>query len=164
MIGQYRWCSSTKADTNTPAVIFSDPCRSRWFIFTKQIIVLFWVIIYSYLQRPFKIGVLETLYTRKTVSESLFNEPATFSIKDSEIDAFLWILRNCQEHQFYKNTLRLLILYLWNIFVTITSKFNASQPKWFFQPFETLKYWNVYMWNQNHVNVRNYSLSSFLIL
>ena len=60
--------------TNTPAVIFSDPSRSRWFIFTKQIIVLLWVIIYSYLQGSFKIGVLKTLYTihrKTTVSESL---------------------------------------------------------------------------------------------
>ena len=59
-------------------IIFSYLCRSRWFIFTKQIIVLFWVIIYSYLQRFFKISVLKILYTihRKiTVSESLFNQP-----------------------------------------------------------------------------------------
>ena len=64
--------------TNTPAVIFSYLCRSTWFIFTKQIIVLFWVIICSYLQRFFKIGVLKTLYTthrKTTVSESLFNQP-----------------------------------------------------------------------------------------
>ena len=73
--------------TNTPAVIFSDPCRSRWFFFTKQIIVLFWVIIYSYLQRSFKIGLLKTLYTihRKTTAlEFRFNETATFLIKGSE--------------------------------------------------------------------------------
>ena len=59
-------------------IIFSYSCRSRWFIFTIQIIVLFWVIIYSYLQRFFKISVLKILYTihRKiTVSESLFNQP-----------------------------------------------------------------------------------------
>ena len=44
----------------------------------------------------FKKGVLKTLYTvhrKTTVSESLLNEPATFLIKDSEIDAFLW---NCE--------------------------------------------------------------------
>ena len=58
-------------------IIFSYPCWSRWFIFTKQIIVLFWVIIYSYLQRFFKISVLKILYTihRKiTVSESLLDQ------------------------------------------------------------------------------------------
>ena len=71
------WHNSTKADKySTPAVIFY-PCRSRWFIFTKQIIVLIWVIIYSYLQRFFKICVLKTLYTiqrKTTVSESPFNQ------------------------------------------------------------------------------------------
>ena len=52
--------------------------RSSWIIFVKQIIVLFWVINYSYFQRFFKIGVFKTLYTihrKTTVSESLFNEP-----------------------------------------------------------------------------------------
>ena len=49
--------------TNTPAVIFSYLCRNRWFIFTKQVIVLLWVIVYSYLQRFFKTGVLKMLYT-----------------------------------------------------------------------------------------------------
>ena len=51
-------------------------------------------------------GVFKTLHTihrKTTVSEYLFNEPvATFLIKDYKIDAFLWTLRNCQEHQFYK--------------------------------------------------------------
>ena len=70
-------------------------------------------------------GVLETpLYTQSTgkqLCRSLFltsQYPATFLIKHCA--AFLWILRNCQEHHFYKNTLKLLILYLWNISVTIT--------------------------------------------
>ena len=97
-------------------------------------------IIYSYLERYFKIGVLKTLYTvhrKTTVSEFVFNETATFLIKESEIDAFLWILRNCQKHQFYKSTLRLLILYLWNI-CNYSIKFNVSYPKWLFQSFETL--------------------------
>ena len=64
--------------TNTPAFIFCYPCRSRWFIFTKQITVLLWVLIYSFLQRFFKINVLKALYTihkKTTVSESLFNKP-----------------------------------------------------------------------------------------
>ena len=59
-------------------IIFSYPCRSRWFIFKKQIIVLFWVIIYSCLERFFKIGVPGTLYTihrKTTVPESFFNHP-----------------------------------------------------------------------------------------
>ena len=94
------WCSSTKADKYSSCYLFL-PCQSRWFISTKQIIILFWVIIYSYLQSFFKIGVLKTLYTmhrKTTVSESLFNHLVSFLIKDSDIDAFLWILQNCQEH------------------------------------------------------------------
>ena len=74
-------------------------------------------------ERSVIICVLKTLYTihmKTAVSGSLFNQPASFLIKDSEIDAFLWVLRNCRGHRFYKNTLRLLILYLWNISVTIT--------------------------------------------
>ena len=91
-----RWCSSAKAEKYSSCYLFW-PCRSRWFIFPKQMIVLFWVMIYSYRPRSFKKGVLKTLYTihrKATVSESLFNESATFLIKDSEIDTFLWILRN----------------------------------------------------------------------
>ena len=63
--------------TNAPAVIFSDLCRSRWVYFHETD----YCIIYSYLQRSFKIGVLKTLYTvhkKTTVLESLFNKPATF--------------------------------------------------------------------------------------
>ena len=75
-----RWYSSTKAD-KYPVVIFSYPCRSRWLIFTTQIIASFSIIIYSYLQRFLEIGVLKTLYTIhwKTTyrSESLFNQPVT---------------------------------------------------------------------------------------
>ena len=87
--------------TNTSAVIFSDPCRSRWFIFMKQIIVLFWVIIYRYLQRFLEIGALKILYTihkKTTVSESLFIEPSTFLIKDSDIEP------SCEYCKTVKNT------------------------------------------------------------
>ena len=56
------WYSKRKL-TNTPAVIFSCPFPGRWFISTKQVItILFWIIIYSYLQKFFKIGVLKTLH------------------------------------------------------------------------------------------------------
>ena len=54
--------TATRKLINIPAVVFSYLCRVRWFIFTKQIVVLFWVIIYSYLQRFFKVGVFKTIY------------------------------------------------------------------------------------------------------
>ena len=58
-----RWTDSKWKMRNTPAVTFSCPWRWWWFIFPWQIIiVLFWVIIYSYLQKLFKIGVLRTLH------------------------------------------------------------------------------------------------------
>ena len=81
--------------TNTPTVIFSYPCRSRWFIFTKEIIVFFGVIIYSYLGKFFKICVLKTLYTiyysKTTVPVSLFNQPVAcyFFIKRLRHRCFL---------------------------------------------------------------------------
>ena len=84
--------TATQKLTNTPAAIFSYPCQSRWFIFQKQIIVLFWVIICGYLQRFFKIrvpGTLKTIHRKTTVSESYF------LMKDSDIDVLLWILRSC---------------------------------------------------------------------
>ena len=55
------WYSNRKL-VNTPALIFQYPCRSMWFIFTKQItFVLIWVIIYSYLPKFFKLGDLKAL-------------------------------------------------------------------------------------------------------
>ena len=71
-------CIAARKLTIIPAVIFSYSCRSRWFIFTKQIVVLIWATNYSYLQRLFKTGVLKMLSTiqrKTTVSESLFNQP-----------------------------------------------------------------------------------------
>ena len=71
------WYSSTKADKYSSRYLFLS-LSGRWFIFTEQIIVLIWVIIYSYLQSFFKIRVLKMLCTiqrKTTVSESLFNQP-----------------------------------------------------------------------------------------
>ena len=47
------------------------------------------------------------MHRKKTVSKSLFNEPVVcyFSNKRFDIDAFLWVLRNCQEHQFFQEHL-----------------------------------------------------------
>ena len=93
-----RWYSKRKL-ANAPAVIFSCPCHGRWFIFTKHIIiVLFWVIIYSYLKNFAQ-------FAGKYLCRSLFlisHQPATFLIRDSDLDAFLGISGNCQEHIFYR--------------------------------------------------------------
>ena len=71
------WYSSTKAYKYSSRYLFL--CLSGQVVyFTEQIIVLIWVIIYSYLQNFFKIRVLKMLYTiqrKTTVSESLFNQP-----------------------------------------------------------------------------------------
>ena len=59
----------------------------------KQIIiVLFWVIFYSYLQKFFKIGVLLKTFHNSQETPMLefhFNQPATFFTRDSDIDVFL---------------------------------------------------------------------------
>ena len=138
-----RWYSSTKAD-KYPAVFFSDPCRSRWFIFTKQIIVLFWVIIYSYLQRFFKIGVIKTLYTihrKATVSESLFNKPVAcyFFNEILRQRCFLKDIAKLSRtpvlHEHLKTPDSVFMEYICNYNII---KRNVSQPKCLFQPFDTL--------------------------
>ena len=122
--------------TNTPAAIFSYPCQSRWFIFKKQIIVLFWVIIYSYLERFFKIGVPGTLYTihrKTTVSESFFNHPVTclFFNKRLQHSPFLVdtakLLRTplLQEHLETPDSVFIGYICNYNII-----KFNVNWPNW----------------------------------
>ena len=116
-----RWHSSTKAGKYSSFYLFLSFSEQVGF-FTKQRIVLFWV---ESLSTATCRGSSKhfTQFIRKQLCWSLFlisQLPATFLIKDSDIEAFLWILQNCQEHHF-KNTLGLLILYLWKISVTIIS-------------------------------------------
>ena len=129
--------------TNTPAVIFYH-CRSRWFIFTKQIIVLIWIIIYSYLQRFFKIGVLKTLYTTQritTLSESPFNQPVAYYFINKRLRhrRFLVDIAKLsrapflQEHLETPDSLFMEHICNYNIL-----KFNVNYPKRLLQPFETL--------------------------
>ena len=136
------WYSCTKADKYSTAVNFFYPCRSRWFIFTKQIIVLIWVIIYSYLQRFFKIGVLKTLYTihrKTTVSESLFNQPVSCYFFNKRLRRFLVDIAKLsrtpflQEHLETPDSVFMEHICNYNII-----KFNVTYPKWLFEPFETL--------------------------
>ena len=128
--------------TNTPAVIFSYPCWGRWFSFTKQIIiVLFWVIFYSYLQKFFRISViLKTFHNSQEtpVSEFHFNQPVAcyFFNKRLRHRCFLVNFAKMSRAPFLQTTLGLLLLYLLNI--SVISPNLVFSPKWLFQPFETL--------------------------
>ena len=131
--------------TSAPAVISFYPCQSRWFIFTKQIIVLIWVIIYSYLQRFFKIGVLKTLYTiqrKTTVLESLFNQPVAcyFFNKRFQHRRFLVDIAKLSRTPFLQEHLEAPdSVYMEHICNYNIIKFNVNYPRWLFQPFvETL--------------------------
>ena len=125
--------------TNAPAVILSYPCRNRWFIFTKQIIiVLLWVIIYSYFQKFFKIGVLKNFleFTGKHLCRSFFlisQEQVACYFLNMRLwhRCFLVNFVKLSRTPFLQTTLRLLLLYLLNISV-------ISPNLLFFQPFETL--------------------------
>ena len=128
--------------TNTPAVIFSYPCWGRWFSFTKQIIiVLFWVIFYSYLQKFFRISViLKTFHNSQEtpVSEFHFNQPVAcyFFNKRHRHRCFLVKFAKLSRTPFLQTTLVLLLLYLLNI--SVISPNLVFSTKWLFHPFETL--------------------------
>ena len=128
-------------DGSTPAVIFSYACLGRWFIFTKQVIVLFWVIFYSYLQQFFKIGVvLKTFHNSQEapVSEFHFNQPVTCYFFNKRLrHRFFYVnFVKLSKTSFLQTTLGLLLLYLLNI--SVISPNLVFSPKWLFQPFETL--------------------------
>ena len=161
--------TATRKLTNTQAVMFSYHCRGRWFIFTKQIVVvLFWVIIYGYLQKFFKRRILKkpcTIHRKTPLLESLFNQPVVcyFFNKKLRHRSFLVNFAKLSRTPFLRNTFGLLLLYLLNVSV-ISQNLILISESGFPTIWDTHKYWNVYMWNQNYVNVRNYSLSSLLIL
>ena len=134
-------CTATRKLTNTPAVIFSYLCRGRWFILTKQIILLVWAIFYSYLQKFFKIGVLlKTFHNSQEtpVSEFHFNLPVAcyFFNKRLRHRCFLVNFAKLSRTPFLQTTLGLLLLYLLNI--SVISPNLVFSPKWLFQQFETL--------------------------
>ena len=100
----------TQKLTNTPAVIFSYTFRGRWFIFTNQFLLYYIEQIESLFTATFRSSSKQvllkfcTIHLKTPQLEYLFNqpEPATYLIRDSDTDAFLWILWNHQEHHFYK--------------------------------------------------------------
>ena len=161
--------TATRKLTNTPAVIFSYPCGGRWFIFAKQIIiVLFWVIFYSYLQKFFKIGVLLKTFRNSQetpVSVFHFNQPVAcyFFNKRLRHRCFLVNFAKLSRTPFSQTTLGLLLLYSFGHVCNIT-KFSVFTKVTFPIIWDARKYWNVYMWNENYVNLRIYSLSLLLIL
>ena len=101
---------ATRKLTNTPAVIFSYTFRGRWFIFTNQFLLYYIEQIESLFTATFRSSSKQvllkfcTIHLKTPQLEYLFNqpEPATYLIRDSDTDAFLWILWNHQEHHFYK--------------------------------------------------------------
>ena len=100
----------TQKLTNTPAVILSYTFRGRWFIFTNQFLLYYIEQIESLFTATFRSSSKQvlskfcTIHLKTPQLEYLFNqpEPATYLIRDSDTDAFLWILWNHQEHHFYK--------------------------------------------------------------
>ena len=121
--------------TNAPAVLFPYFCRSKWFIFMKQTIILFWVIIYSYLQRFFKVGVLETLYTihgKITVSRSLFNQPVASYVFNKRLRGFLVDIAKLSRTPFLQEHLEtpdfVFMEHICNYNIT---EFNVTYPKSF---------------------------------
>ena len=114
--------TATRKLTNTPVVIFSFPWRGTWFIFMKQIIiVLFWVIIYSYLQKFLKIGVLKnfTIHRKTLASEFLFNQPVAWYFFNKRIRHRCILVNFAKLSKTpFLQTLGLLLLYLLNISVT----------------------------------------------
>ena len=112
------WKSSAKADKYSGCYLFLSLSEQVAY-FQETDYCINWVIIYSFFQSFFKIGVLKTFYTiqrKTTVPEFLFNQLVTcYVFNKRNRNTLLWILRNCQERHFYKNTLRPVILHLWNI-------------------------------------------------
>ena len=109
--------------TNTPAVICSYPCRGRWFISKKQIIVLIESLFTATCRGSSKQVFLKcfTQSRGKQLRRSLVSisqQPATFLIKGFDMTL------SCGYCETVKNTLTLLILYLQNISVAITT-YNA---------------------------------------
>ena len=144
--------------TNAPAVIFPG----RWFIFRNRL--SYWVIIYSYLQRFFKVGVLKTLYTihRKTsVSKFLFNQPVSYYFFNKRLRRFLVDIVKLSRTPILQELLETPdFVFMEHICNYDIIKFNVNHPKWLFKPFET---------KCIHVKFKlrereKYSLSSLLIL
>ena len=120
--------TATRKLTNTPAVIFSYLCWGKWFLFTKQIIiVLFWVIFYSYGQKFLNIVVLlKTFHNSQEtpVSEFHFNQPVACCFFNKRLRHRFFLLKfaKLSKTPFFQTTLRLLLMYsLNNLFSFFTS-------------------------------------------
>ena len=121
-----RWYSSAEADKYSSCYLFLSLSEQVVYFHETD-----YSIIYSHylqlLQRFFTIGVLETLYTihrKTTVSEPLFNQPVDcyFFNKTPRHKRFLVDLAKQSRISFLEEHIEtILILYLWNIYVTITS-------------------------------------------
>ena len=148
--------------TNVSAVIFPYPCQSRWFIFTKQIIVLFWVIIF------FKVGVFKTHYTihrKTTVSESLFIQPVACCFFNKRLWCFLVDIAKLSITPFLQKHLETPdSVFMEHICDYNIIKFNVNYPKCLFEPFETLIKIEMYICEIKIMWTWEIILSSLLIL
>ena len=99
-----RWYSKTKADKYSALSFLTTVRASGLFLRSRALLHNF--------QSLFTLEVLQSRCLKnlaqfpcKYLCRSLFlisQLPATFIIRDSNIDVFLWTLRNCQEHHFYR--------------------------------------------------------------
>ena len=92
--------SSTKADKYSSCYLFLSLLGQVVYFHKTD----YYCIILS---QFFKIGVLKNFpeFTGKHLCRSfslISHQPGAFSIRESDIDALFWILRNCQEHHFYR--------------------------------------------------------------
>ena len=112
--------AATRKLTNTPGVIFSYTCRGKWFIFTKQIIiVLFESLCTATCRRSSKWVFLKIFTVHRETPEFLFKQllATYFFNKRLRHRCFLVNFAKLSRAPFSQTVLGLLLLYLLNISV-----------------------------------------------
>ena len=123
-----RWYSSTKADKCCSCYL-----SEQVVYFQKQINVLFWVIIYSYLQRLFKVGVIKAIcpiHRKTTVLDSLFNQPVSWYFFNKRLRRVL--VKKTIFAKLLDTSDSVFMEHICNYNI----KFSVNYPKWLFEPFE----------------------------
>ena len=104
---KYLLLQNTRGNKFSSCYLFLSLSEQVVYFHETDIITLFWVIIYRFLQKFFKISVFK-IFAKFTGNRSLLLislEPTTFLTRDSDTGAFFGILQNCQEHNFYRTPL-----------------------------------------------------------